>query len=471
MRFQSLKKSIPKPDANLLYNIAYNTGTVIDILLGNQRQVKIKKEMHELTNGGFLFAPFGLSARNGYYKSTLAGSLIVRTALNYPGSDIFVLDCEFSIARDRMRIRKFDQHRTLPDDNLELIDGLFMDMDQFYDFLENLCAEKEKNKKDFQVESPFINAKTGKPFKVWIPTFVFIDSYSALFGAKEEEMLKKGVEDSTMKTIWMQDGGLKTILFRKIVRMAHQHGICFILTAHVDKSVNMSNTPQPKEFVHGKMNEDLKRVGSLFKWQTIPYCQNTRCKTLQDSKKEAKYPEGKEIGTGGNDIQEVMFSTIRCKTNYGGQHFPCVVSQSKGLLSATTNYHYLKENGLLGMSGSVQRQQLLLYPDVTLRLGNIRTEAAKSYELRRALDITARYAYVKNTYHKQDNGFQNSIEEFCEKVYKLPNKDEILNSRSYWTYKDPDKRKYLSIFDIAKMIKKKKKNIFTYIVCKDINMK
>ena len=37
---------------------------------------------------------------------------------------------------------------------------------------------KEKHKKDYMVESPFVDPETGKNLLVWVPTIVDIDSFS-----------------------------------------------------------------------------------------------------------------------------------------------------------------------------------------------------------------------------------------------------------------------------------------------------
>ena len=435
-----------------LGSINYNTGTLFDYQVGN---TKLGYDGKFYINGGFGNCITGWSGKGGLFKSTLTASLMMNAMGIYRDADGVLDDTEDAISRDPQRIANFTPHRPVDiDESLDIVSGTIYDVDKMTDYIKQICTEKEKNRKKLIIETPFVD-KIGKRKKAWIPTFVMIDSFSELEGATERAMLNEhGITGKKTKTMWMIDGAAKTIFIRTMRKYCEKYGICMILTAHIGKNIEIdSYGPTPKQLQHMNQSDRLKRVGSEFEYLTGLYMQTIKAAFIQDSTKKAFYKKGDN--TPDADINEVMAKVIRGKNNISGTIIPYVISQTHGLLPEVTNYHYLKINGLFGMTGSVQKQQLMFLPDVTISRNTIRELADSSYELRRALELTAQYLFIKQTWalDKIALDFTISAEELFDKITKSNSikMNDLLNTRGYWSYLK-EEREYMSILDVLNIL-------------------
>ena len=435
-----------------LGSINYNTGTIFDYHVGSAVQGYDSKFY---INGGLGNCMTGWSGKGGLFKSTLSVGLMMNAMGIYKNSDGVLNDTEDAISRDLDRIENFTPYNKVNiDESLDVLSGTIYDIDKMTSLIKEICMEKEKHRKDFIVESPFLD-REGKRKKCWIPTFIAIDSFSELEGATERAMLEENeITGKKTNTMWMVDGKAKTIFIRSMRKFCERYGICMLLTAHIGKNIEIdSYGPTPKQLQHMNQNDRLKRVGSEFEFLTGLYMQTVKATILTDSAKHAFYSTGDN--TPDTDINEVMAKVIRGKNNVSGTIVPYIISQARGLLPEVTNYHYLKINGLFGMSGSVQKQKLIFYPEVTISRNTIRELAFSSYELRRALELTAQYLFVKQTWatDKLQLNFNRSPEELFDEITKSNSikMDDLLNSRGYWTYLK-DERPYMSIFDVLNIL-------------------
>lgn len=431
-----------------LGSINYNTGTLFDYHVGS---VQHGFDDKFYINGGFGNCITGWSGKGGLFKSTLTVGLVMNAMGIYNDCDGLLDDTEDAISRDPIRIANFSPYREVNiESSLDIVSGTIYDIDKMTDYIKNLCVQKDKNRKDFIVETPFVD-KQGVRKKAWIPTFVVIDSFSELEGATERAMLDEhGITGKKTKTMWMVDGASKTIFIRSMRKYCEKYGICMVLTAHIGKNIEIDTYgPTPKQLQHMNQSDRLKRVGSEFEYLTGLYMQTMKASFIQDSAKNAFYQKGDN--TPDTDINEVLAKVIRGKNNISGTILPYVISQTHGLLPEVTNYHYLKINGMFGMGGSLQKQYMLALPDISISRNTLRELCDSSYELRRALEITAQYLFIKQTWaiDKLPFNFKLSAEELFDKITNSNSikMEDILNSRGYWTYLKDD-REYMSPFDI-----------------------
>jgi len=440
------------------YNtVAFNTGTLFDLATGGFDQ---GKDGHLYLTGGLGCQFNSIVGKNGNFKSTIAAGLITRAAAIYQDSGLMIYDTENSISQDKERIEAMPEElrsRLNPEDIVWISSSQYS-LEELDELILQHCQNKSERIKDFTIETPFLD-RNNQPIKQVIPTFLLVDSFTEAYCDKEDEMLndmksgKSGMGDSASNTIYMKDGNKKTLWTRVMRRRCEQYGIVLVITGHYDQKMAMDMYhPNPKETVFGKQDWVVKGVGSKFKFLSSIYAR-TEAQLLIDANKEALYPNG---ATAPKDIFEVDMYIDRCKSMQAGTCTPFVCSQSTGLLNAATYYNFIRNNEYYGCNGSKQKQQLKLLPDVTLSRGTIRQLAEANEHVRRALEITAHFCFIKNSYvNKLPYDLNKDPLNLFDYLMSDKNKDlkqEILNSRSYWSYKKEDKP-YMSVFDILNRVK------------------
>lgn len=438
-------------------SVAFNTGTRYDLATGIF-QPGVDGEWY--LNGGLSAHINAFVAPNGNFKSTIANSLIMRATGIYNNSETMINDTENSLDKNKERAVNMAEELAgnISTENILWMKGIDYDLDTWDEFIKSYCTKKEAAQKDYMVETPFIDPVTLKPLKVWIPTFVFCDSISELVSSGEEELIdgakSKGIGDSKANTVYMLDGNKKTLFIRTMRRRCQKYGLIFVCTGHYDKTIQMDMyNPNPKETLFAKQDWKLKGCGSKMKFLSSIYARMA-ASVLVDSNKESLYADGL---TPAKDIHEVDIVLERCKTANAGEMFPFVCSQSKGLLNAVSDYHYLRLNEYYGLEGNKQRQQVALLPDVTISRNTVRELATAKPQLRRALEICAGLCYIKNNWNCAQYPYDFNItpSKLFEKLTADKNKtlvDEILNSRGYWTYGKCD-IPYMSLFTIMEKAK------------------
>lgn len=440
--------------------VSYPTASQLDIQIGTY---KTGYDGKWYCTGGLTRGITGVIGWPNTYKSTAMASLIMRSMCIHSGSSTLIHDTEDSLSRDMDRIYRlsgeFNGTQLITEDNLFFLDSsnTISDTEQVID---SLCAAKDKNKKDLIVESPFID-KNGDRIKVWIPTYISIDTYSSLVSNDELELMHEGLDSSKINTIYMKGGGKKSVFLSKLNMLANKYGLCVVLTAHMGKMSTMGqanpNVPPPKQLQYMKQGEQIKNVGSQFDRLTNPLIQTTSAKKLvaSDGKCEYNY----KGTTAVEDLNEIAFKVLRNKNGTGsGNTTPYVISQNDGLLNTLTNYHYLRSNKYYGLNGNMQRHQVALLPDVTITRNTIRELSTTNKQLCRALEIVAQYLYIQLNYNTAALPFDLSISpsEIFEKLNTKSNEllQRVLNSRGYWVASTVDDgQEYFSIFDILSLIK------------------
>lgn len=450
-----LSETFPESDAN---TVSFNTGTLFDLSTGMFDQGKDGKMY---LTGGLGCQLNGVVGRNSNFKSTLAASLAMRSANIYNDVGMIVFDTENSIMKDRDRAMGMAEELAgnLDENQVVWLSGANKSLEEFDSELLDHCKKKEAARNDLMVETPFLD-ENNKPIMQMMPTFVFIDSLTEAYCGSEAEMLdelhssKSGLEDSKSNTAFMRDGNRKTLWTRTLRRRCEKYGLVMIVTGHYDQKMAVDiYHPNPKETLFGKQDWVVKGVGSKFKFLSSIYAK-TEAKNLTDSTGESMYRYGDTLS---QDLFEVNVYIDRCKNMLAGTVTPYICSQTTGLLNTVTYYHYIRSYDYYGCNGNKQKQQLKLMPDVTISRNTIRQLTENDDKLRRALEITAHLCYAKNTFRSKLQYDLSAdplhIFDWLMSDKQKTLKEELLNSRGYWTYKK-DSKPYYSVFDVLDLIKK-----------------
>lgn len=438
-------------------SISFNTGTLYDLATGTFIP-GIDGEWY--LNGGLSQHINAYIAANSNFKSTMTASLMMRSLGIYSGSEAIINDTENSLDKDKPRVYHMAEelYDNIDQNNVLWLNGVNYDLDTFDQFIREYCVKKEAAQKDFMVETPFVDKKTLKPLKTWIPTFINCDSLTELTTEAEEEITdgekSKGIGDNSANRLFMIDGSKKTMFIRAMRRRCQKYGLVFLCTGHYDKIIQMDMyNPTPKETLFAKQDWKVKNCGSKLKFLASVYARMA-ASILTDSNKESLYADGV---TPARDTHEVDMVLERCKSANAGEMTPYVCSQAKGLLNAVSNYHYLRLNEYYGLEGNKQRQQVAFLPDVTISRNTVRELASSNAKLRRALEICAGLCYIRNNWNTASLPYDFTISpsKLFEKLTSDKNKtlvEDILNSRGYWTYGKCD-IPYMSIFTIMEKAK------------------
>lgn len=444
--------------ADQVPTISFNTNSLFDLATGTYVPGVDGKWY---LSGGLAQHINAFVGPNGAFKSTFACAMIMRAANICYDTDVVINDTENSLDKDKKRAMLMgeDLYRADIENRVLWLSGAYYSLDSFYKLLHELCEKKLADKKDYMVESPFLDEKTGKPLTIWKPTYVFIDSLTELQSEAEDEMFNgpKMKDISDANTAAMLDANKKTMFIRAIKTMCMRYGLVVVVTGHFDKviSVGMFDVI-PKDTTFSKQDWKTKGVGSKLKFNASLYVR-TSTTPLLDQNKEPLYG----VGSGPvKDVMEIDIVIERSKMASAGNTLPFVATQTSGVLNAITNYNYLRTNDYDGLLGSKQKQQVGVLPDITISRNTVRELTGSNYELRRSLEIAAQYCYIRNNWMTNSFpvDFSKSATQFFDMLMSGKNKgmvNDILNTRGYWTYCKND-RKYMDLFEIMELAGLKK---------------
>lgn len=446
------------------HNHLINTGTLLDLATGKFRPAT---GGFQVLDGG-LPQCMGIAGRAQTYKSTTAASFLVRAMEIHPESEAYIYETENQ--GDLERYSDLTTHNY----NLDLNRILFKQADeitltQFSDEFNSLVEDKILHKKDYLVESPFINLRTGKPYQTWIPTFVLIDSFSRARSSKnEEQYTDTAIDDSGMNTYFLSDGNVKTKFLSDLPLRAAKAGIYVILTAHMGNKMDMNPyAPTPKQLQYMKNTDKMKGVGSNFEFLTSTLLQTLKATELKDSNKQCEFPKN---GSAPNEVNQIDSIIVRCKNNSSGTQVPLVVSQAQGLLDQVTNFLLLKNNKFYGIENQGNRSFTpLMYPSVKLTRTTIRDLTEKDYMLTRALELTAQLCFIQSSWNmmNQPDYMRISIERFVDLINNSQDMSvqRVLNSTGVWSTSKQDKER-LTLVDILMFLDKEKNKHPVSVVAK-----
>ena len=234
--------------SNIPFQPYINTGTLFDYATGKFRQ---GIDGRWLLDGGF--SPCnGIAGRAQTFKSSLALSFLAGAMSIHPHAECFAYETENAYGVERFNDLVPKDHPI--SDRIVFKNSTVCSLSDFYEEYTKITEEKISHRKDYLVESPFIDPRSGKPCKIWIPTFVIIDSYSRARSDKgDQQYLTNSVDDSGMNTLWLSEGNVKTRIMSDLPNRAAKAGLYVILTAHVgDKKDLDPYNKAPKQLQYMK---------------------------------------------------------------------------------------------------------------------------------------------------------------------------------------------------------------------------
>lgn len=439
--------------SNIPFQPYINTGTLFDYATGKFRQ---GIDGRWLLDGGF--SPCnGIAGRAQTFKSSLALSFLAGAMSIHPHAECFAYETENAYGVERFNDLVPKDHPI--SDRIVFKNSTVCSLSDFYEEYTKITEEKISHRKDYLVESPFIDPRSGKPCKIWIPTFVIIDSYSRARSDKgDQQYLTNSVDDSGMNTLWLSEGNVKTRIMSDLPNRAAKAGLYVILTAHVgDKKDLDPYNKAPKQLQYMKNMDRLKNVGSNFEFLVTSLLQTIKAETMLDSNKQCEYPNAYSTNV---EVNKVDTTLVRCKNNSSGMQMSFVVSQYQGILNSVTNFLFLKSNKAYGLdvTGNNTSFTPKLYNKSFTRK-TIRDLTDKDYALYRALELTAQLCFIQKLWNtsRAPEYVHMPINTFAEKVAtcKSYTSDRILQSTGVWSTSKQE-RERLTVMDILSILASEK---------------
>jgi hypothetical protein len=460
--FQELS-FIPSLNTGSLLDIG--TGTFVPGVSGNM-----------VLDGGITFGTSVLG-RNGLFKSATIIGDFVNAWARLPGADLIVHDVERH--QNEERVLGMSDVTPHPKNELNIIAGIENTAESVFNTIEAIVKERVKHKKDYMVETPFLDQKTGKPKTMMVPILLIEDSWTEMRTQLYIDIMdgkvklnddgtiqsKGEISDPAKNTVAMREGLVKSRLSREYARLAEYGNLYVGATAHVvDKGIENPMMPSAKDNQYMKQSEKIKGVGKdfMFLMTTVLECRKAR--VMDDGSRNVLYPT-KEGLIAPTDLNEVSQLITRGKVRGSGGQLNRVYSQAYGLNKGLTDYHYLRDGmKYWGMKGNPQNHQCALYPEQNLSRTTINDLTYNDPKLRRALEITAQLCFIRHnwTMRSAPVPFTITPQALFEKLQQTTNvADDILTSRGWWTYtlpgEQPNSQPYLSLWDILSIAEGKYK--------------
>ncbi len=273
---------------------------------------------------------------------------------------------------------------------------------KWYEKVKDFIQNKIDNKKEIFYSTPFVDFDGKSQFKMMVPTFGDIDSFSE-FETEDVAKIQDENElgDSGGNTIHMRQGLAKTRFLMDIPNLCGRGNHYMLMTAHVGKEIQMASGPIPQaptKTLHTLKNGDkIKGVTGKFFFNLATCWQTVNVTPLiNQSNKTVEYPKNSDDNTNmDTDLNIVSLRILRNKAGKSGIMQEVIISQSEGLLPELTEFHFIKSNDRFGISGTLQHYNLDLVPDIKLQRTTVRGKIDESPELRRALNISAELLQMK----------------------------------------------------------------------------
>ncbi len=452
----------------------YNTRTPIDVAVGQF----IRGYKGEWLNDGGASPINAFSGRSGYYKTTIVDNLVLRLLEIYPGSEYFKMDTE-NTSTSGERFKKLSGGKVDVDSRVHITNKGEVNFTEYCQMQKELGEAKLAHQDDYIVETPFVDPTTGKAYRILMPTFQSLDSISNLVVAQNLEAIEKDIEDKKTNTADMLDGKMKKRLVDLMVTWAYKYNFVYFITAHIGEKQDIDprrSTPKQNQWMSN--SEKVTNAGKNFLYLPNLSFQLVRPTPLVDQDKNPLYPSAeatlrsikKKADSQLTELEQIELNRLslkilRGKNNVTGTIIPTVMSQHQGILADLSYYEYLVEvegntkSGEVGDSGFLKKgynRVSPLLPDFPLNRKNIRQLCKTEYRVERMLEIMFQFHWVSHYWNTAVYPFDvpATLEAMVNGILSGNSimLDDLLESRSYWTYDKKDKRPYYSIFDICELI-------------------
>lgn len=449
------------------YRPYLNTGGPLDIV--NGKFIPTIDGGHALSGG--LGLTTAIIATANKFKSSLQNSSMMNTMARWPDSEAYIYDSEYA-AIDKARLSNFsdlyldepekrDAHIQDMIGRIEIHDpttGHGSSLDAWFDYMKEIRDKKIANYKNLEVETEILDPDTGKPYRMMLPTFVGIDSWTMApvkqLNVRNEEFTAE-TDTSKQRTIFMEEGLKKAQLMNQLPSICAKAGFYCMLTGHLGKKFSLDGKPVAKDMQYMSQDETVKAMGPKFYFLMSSILKISQTYALVDKadKRLSEYPS--TDGVAGNELQELNVTLTRCKNAPSGSNTQLVSSQRFGIMPGLSYYNYLRNNKYYGL-GAPNKVRSPLLGDANIGRTKI-FELSKQYEIARALELTYQLYMIQSswTLMGQPVDYSIPIETFAEKLltgnsYAI---SDILNSRGWWTYTDakPD-RNYITLPDVINLV-------------------
>lgn len=345
--------------------------------------------------------------------------------------------------------------------NWTVVDNSEFRGDEWLEFIKNQVKDLEKDKNNTVSLDYLIDRRTKKPVEIKNPFMVNVDSISKLQASSAEEMIDKGIDDSSSNRLFMLDGLFKTKFIGEIPRLSNRSGGRFVMTAHLGEKIDMTTGPAKyqapgRKISNLKDGEKIKGVSDqfLFLPTLVLHAGNSR-QLKNPNTGLSEFPKNPQ-DTMEKDLYKIPLTILRSKNGASGTVIEMLVSQNEGVLPTLTEFWNCKNNKY-GIGGSVQSYHMELYPDVKLSRTTVRSKIDSDYRLRRAINITSEIIQLaKYKSYLNEDGYIIPTEEIYEKIKSMGyDWNVLLDSRGRATPKQYGKnvKPYLSSVDILYMVK------------------
>ena len=324
--------------------------------------------------------------------------------------------------------------------------------------IKDMRDTRVKTKAKDKLKTPLID-HMGDNILMNKPHLAAMDSWSEFAQDSMEAAQDKaaaGHKDRNMEFITDNRG--KFQLMKELQNLLPQADVYMSSSVHLADNIQLDPNAEKKMKLEvlGRDNK-LRGVPTNFyayPW-TIFFIYSS--KSLLDNDRLPLYPEEKVDKTLKRDGELTILDvfTARSKVGQTKINFPLIISQSKGVLPALSQFHYIKDYcERFGITGNgtdtnTQNYHLDLCPDIALSRTTIQRKIDENPQLRRALQHTA-YLYQITRYWKNfDQSLLCTPKELYEDIKKLGyDWNELLECRDWWLpdqYTNPVR--YLSIID------------------------
>jgi hypothetical protein len=328
--------------------------------------------------------------------------------------------------------------------------------DEWYDKAREFMSNKIKNSAKITVTTPFLDRDKKSLMKMLIPTFQQIDSFSEFSTADVVKMQEENsLGESGANTVSMRQSLQKNRLLMEFPAEAGKSNNFLLTTAHIGMEFNMDpRNPAPKKLSYLKQGIKLKGVPEKYTYvMNNCYLMHNTTPLINQGTKGPEYPSGTDDNTAGDtDLNIVTVSVLRSKSGPSGIKIDLIVSQSEGVLSALSEFHFIKTCERFGLGGNDRNYFLELVPEVALSRTTVRGKLDTNPQLVRAMNICAEMCQMFLLYDL-DKELICTPKELYESLKAMGYDWQVLlNTRGWWTY-DNDKQEvpFLSTMDLLRM--------------------
>lgn len=342
---------------------------------------------------------------------------------------------------------------------------------KFFEKLKDFLAFKRKNRKDYLVETPFLDRDGKSRIQVILPTFGSVDSLTDFQSEAEEKIMVAELGHSDANMLFARGGLIKTRLLGELPPMCaggyHYMGI----TAQLNKDMAMATGPggasvPRKALQYLKGGDKIVGATNKFTYATSLGLNAYNARPLTDKDRMPEYiRRGHNVEAGDTDLNIVDLIVLRNKNGPTGDIKQLIVTQTGGIEYELSQFHYIRnfpappddKSKRPGIIGKGAYYTLALYPGKAITRNSLRDTIDEDRKLRTALwytqellEISCEERFVDAVWSKWGCDLEVLHADLTKMGYDM---DWILeNCRPYWLFNNEhNPRPFLSSVDLLRM--------------------